>query len=123
METQKRQLNRGALRGDSFNAIHNREAYSTLCRKELRPDLFNKDDPCTVVASDRFNLEHKCKLQDEAMVGAEQKVAKFFQTPVEIDEARTMTLALLDHKSSRIEESSWSGMDLGNGRLFRFQDQ
>jgi len=57
METQKkRQLDRGALRGDSFNAIHNRETHSALCRKELRPDLFNKDDPCTVVARDRFNI-------------------------------------------------------------------
>ena len=50
METQKRQLDRLALRGDSFNAIHNREA--ALCRKELRPDLFNNEDPCTVVTSD-----------------------------------------------------------------------
>ena len=97
METQKK-LDRGALRGDSFNAIHNREAYSALCRKEFRPDLFNQDDPCTVVTSDKFNMEHKCKSHDEAMVGAERKVMKFFQTPVEIDEARTMSQALLNHR-------------------------
>ena len=94
----KEKLDRGALRGDSFNAMHNREADSTLCRKELRPDLFNRNDPCTVVASDRFNIEHKCKLHDEAMFGAERKVTKFFQTPVEIDEARTMSRALLNHR-------------------------
>ena len=94
----KRQLDRGALRGDSSNAIHNREADSALCRKELRPDLFNKDDPCTVMASDKFNMEHKCKLLEETVVGAEQKVTKFFQTPVEIDEARTMSRALLNHR-------------------------
>ena len=98
METQKKQLDRGALRGDSFNAIHNREAYSALCRKELGPDLFNKDDPCTVVTSDKFNMEHKCKSHDEAMVGAERKVIKFFQTPVKIDEARTISRALLNHR-------------------------
>ena len=90
------------LRGDSFNATHNREAYSALCRKELRPDLFNKDDPCTVMASDKFNMEHKCKLLEETVVGAEQRVTKFFQTPVEIDEARTMSRALLNH---RVQES------------------
>ena len=32
------------------------------------------------------------------MVGAERKVTKFFQTPVEIDEARTMSRALLNHR-------------------------
>ena len=83
---------------DSFNAIHNREAYSTLCRKELRPDLFNSDDPCTVVTSDKFNMEYSCKLHDEATVGTERKVTKFFQTPVEIDEARTLSRALLNHR-------------------------
>ena len=87
-----------ALRGDSFNAIHNREAYSALCRKELRPDLFNKDDPCTVVTSDKVNMEHMCKTHDEATVGTEHKVTKFFQTLVEIDEARTMSRALLNHR-------------------------
>ena len=98
METQKKQLDRGALRGDSFNAIHNREAYSALCRKELRPDLFNKDDPYTVVTSDKVNMEHMSKTHDEATVGTERKVTKFFQTPVEIDEARTMSRALLNHR-------------------------
>ena len=98
METQKKQLDRGALRGDSFNAIHNREAYSTLCRKELRPDLFNSDDPCTVATSDKVNMEHNCKLHDEATVGTERKVTKFFQTPVEIDEARTLSWAPLNHR-------------------------
>ena len=97
-ETQKRQLDRVALRGDGRNAILNREACSTLCRKELRLDLFNKDDPCTVVASDRFNMEHKCRIQDEAVIGVEQKVAKFFQTPIKIDEARTMSRELLNHR-------------------------
>ena len=76
-ETQKRQLDRGALRGDGCNAILNREAYSTLCKKEQRPDLFNKDVPCTVAASDRFNMEHKCRIQDEIIIGIEQKVTKF----------------------------------------------
>ena len=90
----KRQLDRGALRGDSFNAIHNREAYSAFCRKEL----FNNDDPCTVATSDKFNMEHNCKLRDETMVGSERKVTKLFQTPVEIDEARTMSRALLNHR-------------------------
>ena len=98
METQQKQLDRVALRGDSFNAIHNREAYSALCRKELRPDLFNGDDPCTVATSDKFNMEHNCKLHEETTVGAEQKVTKFFQTPVEIDEARTMSRAQLNHR-------------------------
>jgi len=32
------------------------------------------------------------------MVGAEREVTKFFQTPVEIDEARTMSRALLNHR-------------------------
>ena len=50
------------------------------------------------MTSDKFNMEHKCKLHDEAMVGAERKVTKFFQTPVEIDEARTMSRALLNHR-------------------------
>ena len=48
--------------------------------------------------SDKFNMEYKCKLLEEAVVGAEQKVTKFFQTPVEIDEARTMSRALLNHR-------------------------
>jgi len=81
-EAQKRQLDRGALRGDGCAAILNREAYSTLCRKELRPDLFNKDDPCTVSGSDRFNMEYKRRIQDEAITGVEQKVTKFFQSRV-----------------------------------------
>ena len=122
-ETQKRQLDRGALGGDGCNAILKREAYSTSCRKELRPDLFNEDDPCTVAASDRFNMEYKHKLQDEAVIAVERKVTKFFQTPVEIDEARTISRELLNHRGSRIEEYSWSGMDLGDGRLIRSQDQ
>ena len=69
-------MDRGALSGDCCKAILNREAYSTLCRKELRPDLFNKDDPCTVAASDRFNVEHKRRIQDEVIIGVEQKVTK-----------------------------------------------
>ena len=36
-------------------------------------------------------MEYKHKLQDEAVIAVEQKVTKFFQTPVEIDEARTMS--------------------------------
>ena len=96
-ETQKQQLGRGALRGDGCTAILNREAYSTLCRKELRPDLFNKDDSSTVSASDRFNMEYKHRIQDEAITGVEQKVTKFFQSPVVINEARTMSLELLNH--------------------------
>ena len=43
-------------------------------------------------------MEHNCKLHEETTVGAEQKVTKFFQTPVEIDEARTMSRALLNHR-------------------------
>ena len=93
------------------------EHTQALCRKELRPDLFNSDDPCTAMTSDKFNMEHNCKLHEEAMVGAEQKVTKFFQTPVEIDEARTMGQALLNHRVQELTESSRSGMDLGNGRL------
>jgi len=68
-KTQKRCLDRGALRGDGCTAILNREAYSTFCRKEFRPDQFNKDDPCTVAASDRFIMEYKRRIQDEAIIG------------------------------------------------------
>ena len=35
---------------------------------------------------------------DGAMVGAEGRSQSFFQTPVEIDEARTMSRALLNHR-------------------------
>ena len=77
METKKRQVDRGALNGDSVNAIHNREAYSALCRKELRPDLFHKDDPCTVMASDKFNMEHKCKLLEETVVQNRRSQSSF----------------------------------------------
>ena len=89
--------------------------------KELRPDLFNKDDRCTIAASDRFNMEYKRKPHDEAILEVERKVTKFFQTPVEIDEA--MTMRATKSSSSRTEEYSWSGMDLGDGRLIRSQDQ
>ena len=60
--------------------------------------MFNSNDPCTVVTSDKFNKEHNCKVHEETVVGVEQKVTKFFQTPVEIDEARTMCRALLNHR-------------------------
>ena len=60
--------------------------------------MFNEDDPCTVAASDRFNMEYKHTLQDEAVIAVERKVTKFFQTPVEIDEARTMSRELLNHR-------------------------
>ena len=71
---------------------------STLCRKELRPDLFDTDDPCTVAACDRFNMEYKRRTQDEAIIGIEQKVKKFFHSPVVINEARTMSRGLLTHR-------------------------
>ena len=50
------------------------------------------------MASDKFNMEYEGKLLEEKVVDPEQKVTKFFQTPVEIDEARTMSRALLNHR-------------------------
>ena len=96
--------NRGALRGDGCTAILNREAYSTVCRKELRPDLFDKDDTCTVAACDRFNMEYKRRTQDEAITGVEQKVTKFFQSLVVIDEAKTMSRELLNHRVQELRK-------------------
>ena len=88
-DSEKKQLDRGALRGDSFNAIHNREAYSALCRKELRPDLFNSDDPCTVTTSDKFNMEHNRKLH-ESQSSFKHQWRSMKQT--------TMSRALLNHR-------------------------
>ena len=109
-EGQKRQLIAGASRCDGCTTILNREAYSAICRKEFRPDLFNEEDPCTVTASDRFIMECKRRVQDEVINGVEQKVTKFFQTPVVIDEARTMSREVLTHRVQelrRIHGPEW----------------
>jgi len=79
------------------------------------------NDPCTVMTSDKFNMEHNCKLHEESMVGAEQKVTKFFQTPVEIDEARTVGRALLTHRVQELR--NLHGQEWILTRLIRFQDQ
>lgn len=89
------------LRNDSWIA---ELAYSTFCRKDLRPDLFNKDDPCAVTASDRFNMEYERRIQNEAIIGVEQKVTKFCQSPVVIDEPRTMSRELLNHRFQELRK-------------------
>ena len=112
METKKKKT--GSWGSERRQLPCDTQSRSILNVMQLRPDLFNKDDPCTVMASDKFNMEHKCTLLEEAMVGAERKVTKFFQTPVEIDEARTMSRALLNHRVQELRNL--------HGRLIRFQD-
>ena len=98
-EGQKRQFDRGALRGESCTSILEKRSQRYA---GFRPDLCNEGDSCTVTVSDRFNMEYKRRVQDDGINGVEQKVAKFFQTPVEIDEARTMSREVL-----RIHGQQW----------------
>ena len=99
METQKRTIGSWGSEMETASMRYTIEKHTQrYAGKNLEPDLFSKDDPCTVVTSDKFNMEHKCKLHDEVTVDAERKVTKFFQTPVEIDEARIMSRALLNHR-------------------------
>ena len=88
-----------------MNAILNREAYPAIYRKGFRRDLFNERDSCTIPASDRFNMDYKWRVQDEVIKKVEQKVTKFFQTPVEIDEARTMSREVLTHRVQELRRT------------------
>ena len=87
-ESQTQQLDRGALRGDGCVSVLNRKACSSRCWKELRPDLFSELDSGTVIASDRVNMNHKRRIQDDAINGIEQQIARFVQTPVELEDAK-----------------------------------
>ena len=49
-------------------------------------------------------MEQESRIQDEAIIGIEQKVTKFFQTPVVIDEARTMSRELLNHRVQELRK-------------------
>ena len=58
----------------------------------------NSDRICSTKMTPAQLLQATGRIQDEAIIEVEQKVTKFFQTPVVIDEARTMSRELLNHR-------------------------
>ena len=77
----------------------------------MRPDLFSERDSRTVIASDRFNMDHKRRVQDCGINEVEQNIKKFCQTPVTIEDAKNNGHETLAH---RLQGYTWSGIDIGD---------